>query len=178
MTDLRSFLILLAAVALAGAPRTALAQQDAANIGTRLMSEAAVKAAVDMIRAAEPQTIENQVRLCEVEAPPFKEAKRAEVYARMFREAGLQNVRIDKEGNVLGDRPGLQPRPRLVFTAHLDTVFPEGTDVRVKREGTMLRGPGIGDDCRGLAVLLAVVHAMNQAKVQTQGSDHVRRHRR
>ena len=112
----------------------------------------------------------NQVRLCEVEAPPFKEAKRAEVYARMFREAGLQNVRIDTEGNVLGDRPGAQPRPRLVFTAHLDTVFPEGTDVRVKREGTMLRGPGIGDDCRGLAVLLAVVQTMNQAKVQTQGS--------
>ena len=75
----------------------------------------------------------------------------------MFREAGLQNVRIDKEGNVLGDRPGVQPRPRLVFTAHLDTVFPEGTDVRVKRDGNMLRGPGIGDDCRGLAVLLAVV---------------------
>ena len=53
----------------------------------------------------------------------------------MFRELGLQNVRIDKEGNVLGDRPGAQPRPRLVFTAHLDTVFPEGTDVKVKREG-------------------------------------------
>ncbi len=158
-------------IALLGAPSaTAFAQQDAATLGAKLMNDVAVKAAVEMIRAAEPQTIENQVRLCEVEAPPFKEAKRAEVYARLFREAGLQNVRIDKEGNVLGDRPGLQPRPRLVFTAHLDTVFPEGTDVRVKREGTMLRGPGIGDDCRGLAVLLAVVQAMSQAKVQTQGS--------
>jgi acetylornithine deacetylase/succinyl-diaminopimelate desuccinylase-like protein len=151
-------------------PGVALAQQDAANIGAKLMNDAAVKAAIEMIRAAEPQTIENQIRICEVDAPPFKEAKRAEVYARMFREAGLQNVRIDKEGNVLGDRPGVQPRPRLVFTAHLDTVFPEGTDVRVKRDGAILRGPGIGDDCRGLAVLLAVVRAMNQAKLQTQGS--------
>ncbi len=134
-------------IALLGAPSaTAFAQQDAATLGAKLMNDVAVKAAVEMIRAAEPQTIENQVRLCEVEAPPFKEAKRAEIYARLFREAGLQNVRIDKEGNVLGDRPGLQPRPRLVFTAHHDTVFPEGTDVRVKREGTMLRGPGIGDD--------------------------------
>ena len=147
-----------------------LAQQDAQNIGARLIADSAIKAAVEAIRAAEPQTIEDQVRICEVEAPPFKEAKRAEVYARMFREAGLQNVRIDKEGNVLGDRPGAQPRPRLIFSAHLDTVFPEGTDVKVKREGTILRGPGIGDDCRGLAVLLAVIRAMNQAKIQTPGT--------
>lgn len=166
----RTLVSSLITAAIMGASGVAGAQQDAANIGARLMTEAAVKAAIEMIRAAEPQTIENQIRICEVEAPPFKEAKRAEVYARMFREAGLQNVRIDKEGNVLGDRPGLQPRPRLAFTAHLDTVFPEGTDVRVKREGAILRGPGIGDDCRGLAVLLAVVRAMNQAKVQTQGS--------
>ena len=148
----------------------ALAQQDAANIGAKLMADGAIKAAVEAIKVSEPQTIEDQIRLCEVEAPPFKEAKRAEVYAKMFRELGLQNVRIDKEGNVLGDRPGAQPRPRLVFTAHLDTVFPEGTDVKVKREGNILRGPGIGDDCRGLAVMLAVVRTMNQAKIQTPGS--------
>ena len=159
----------VALVLLAGVVTPAAAQQDAGNIGTKLMADAAVKAAVDAIKAAEPLTIEDQVRLCEIEAPPFKEQKRAEVYARMFREAGLQNVRIDKEGNVLGDRPGTQPRPRLVFSAHLDTVFPEGTDVKVKRDGNLLRGPGIGDDCRGLAVVLAVIRAMNQAKVQTAG---------
>ncbi len=155
-------------IALAAAP--AAAQQDAANLGATLLADASIKAAVDAIRAAEPQTIDDQVRLCEVEAPPFKETKRAEVYARLFRDAGLQNVRIDKEGNVLGDRPGAQPRPRLVFSAHLDTVFPEGTDVKVKREGTILRGPGIGDDCRGLAVVLAVIRAMNQAKIHTPGT--------
>ena len=148
----------------------AQAQQDAANIGARLMNDAAIKAAIEAIKASEAQTIEDQVRLCEIEAPPFKESKRAEVYAKMFRELGLQNVRIDKAGNVLGDRPGAQPRPRLVFTAHLDTVFPEGTDVKVKRDGNILRGPGIGDDCRGLAVLLAVVRTLNQAKIQTPGS--------
>ena len=160
---------LLLCLVLCGAS-PALAQQDAANIGAKLMADSAIKAAVDAIKASEAQTIEDQVRLCEVEAPPFKEAKRAEVYARMFREFGLQNVRIDKEGNVLGERPGAQPRPRLVFTAHLDTVFPEGTDVKVKREGAILKGPGIGDDCRGLAVLLAVVRTINQAKIQTPGS--------
>ena len=157
------WLTLLAATA-------AAAQQDAANLGMRLVADPAIKGAIEAIRVAEPQTIEDQIRICEVEAPPFKEAKRAELYARMFREAGLQNVRIDKEGNVLGDRPGTQPRPRVVFSAHLDTVFPEGTDVKVKRDGNILRGPGIGDDCRGLAVLLAVVRAMNQAKIQTPGT--------
>jgi len=162
--------VALVGFVLLAAPLTAHAQQDAANVGAKLMADPAIKAAVDAIKASEAQTIEHQIRLCEVEAPPFKESKRAEVYAKMFRELGLQNVRIDKEGNVLGERPGAQPRPHLVFTAHLDTVFPEGTDVKVKREGNILRGPGIGDDCRGLAVLLAVVRTMNQAKIQTPGS--------
>jgi acetylornithine deacetylase/succinyl-diaminopimelate desuccinylase-like protein len=146
------------------------ATSQPADIGMALLKEARIKAALDTIRAAEAQTIETQISLCEIEAPPFNEAKRAEAYARLFREAGLQNVRIDKAGNVLGDRPGTQPRPHLVFTAHLDTVFPEGTDVAVKREGSILRGPGIGDDCRGLAVLLAVVRTLNQHKIQTPGS--------
>jgi tripeptide aminopeptidase len=150
--------------------RPADAQQDAASLGGKLMQDAAIKAAVEGLRASEPQTLEDQVRLCEVEAPPFKEAKRAAMYAQMFKDIGLTNVRIDKEGNVLGEKRGAQPRPHLVFSAHLDTVFPEGTDVKVKREGTMLRAPGIGDDCRGLAVLLAVARAMVKANIPTPGT--------
>jgi acetylornithine deacetylase/succinyl-diaminopimelate desuccinylase-like protein len=146
------------------------AQQDAAQLGARLLQTAPLKAANDAIRAAEPQTIEDQIRLCEVEAPPFKEGKRAQLYAQMFKEAGLTNVRIDKEGNVLGEKRGTQPRPHLIFSAHLDTVFPEGTNVTVKREGMVLRGPGIGDDCRGLAVILAVARAMNKGNIQTPGT--------
>jgi tripeptide aminopeptidase len=148
----------------------ATAQQDAAQLGARLLQTGPVKAAVDLVRATEPQTIEDQIRLCEVEAPPFKEGKRAQLYAQMFKEAGLTNVRIDKEGNVLGEKRGLQPRPHLIFSAHLDTVFPEGTNVTVKREGSVLRGPGIGDDCRGLAVILAVARAMNKGNIQTPGT--------
>ena len=86
-----------------------------------------------------------------------------------FEQLGLTNVRVDKAGNVLGDRPGALPRPQLVVAAHLDTVFPEGTDVRVRRSGTVLSGPGVGDNCRGLAVLLAVARALNRASVQTDG---------
>ena len=160
----------IAVMALLVGAGVAGAQQDAAGVGARLLQDAAVKAAVEGLRADEPQTLEDQVRLCEVEAPPFKETKRAQFYAQMFKEIGLTNVRIDKEGNVLGEKRGTQPRPHLVFSAHLDTVFPEGTPVAVKREGTMLRAPGIGDDCRGLAVVLAVARAMVKANIQTPGT--------
>jgi len=147
----------------------AWAQQNPADLGARLLKEPAVRAAVEAARAGEAATIAEQIEICEVEAPPFKEQKRAELYARKFRELGLQNVRIDAEGNVLGERPGTAPRPHLVFSAHLDTVFPEGTDVTVKRDGARLAAPGIGDDCRGLTVVLAVVRALNAGKVQTPG---------
>jgi acetylornithine deacetylase/succinyl-diaminopimelate desuccinylase-like protein len=87
-----------------------------------------------------------------------------------FDALGLQDVRIDAVGNVVGRRPGRSARPHLLLTAHLDTVFPEGTDVRVARDGHLLRGPGIGDNCRGLAVLLAVIGALRDAGVSTPGS--------
>jgi acetylornithine deacetylase/succinyl-diaminopimelate desuccinylase-like protein len=137
---------------------------------SRLLQDAAVKAAVDAARANEAQTLADQERFCEVPAPPFMEAARAEVLRQAFQEVGLQNVRIDQVGNVLGDRPGRSARPRLVIAGHLDTVFPEGTDVTVTREGTVLKGPGIGDDCRGLALLVSIVRALNQARVQTEGT--------
>jgi acetylornithine deacetylase/succinyl-diaminopimelate desuccinylase-like protein len=89
---------------------------------------------------------------------------------RLFQELGLRDVRVDAAGNVIGDRPGRTPRPNLVFAAHLDTVFPEGTNVKVTRAGDLLKGPGIGDDCRGLAVLLAVIGALNEAHVETHGT--------
>jgi acetylornithine deacetylase/succinyl-diaminopimelate desuccinylase-like protein len=132
-----------------------------------LLRSPAVKAALDTARASEPQTIEQQIRFCETPAPPFKEANRAALLKRAFEEIGLQNVHVDRVGNVLGDRPGASVRPRLVVAAHLDTVFPEDTVVKVKREGSLLRGPGIGDNCRGLAVLVAAARALREADVQT-----------
>ena len=115
----RSALCLLVVLSFADA---AAAQQDAANVGARLMQDAAVKAAVEALRASEPQTIEDQIRLCEVEAPPFKEAKRAALYAQMFKEAGLTNVRIDKEGNVLGEKRGTQASARTLSSARISTL--------------------------------------------------------
>ena len=130
----------------------------------------AVQAGLAAARSTEARTIEDQIRFCEVPAPPFMEAARGEVLRRAFVELGLQRVRVDRVGNVLGDRPGAAARPHLVVAAHLDTVFPEGTDVKVRRDGTILHGPGIGDDCRGLAELVAIVRLMRDANVQTPGS--------
>ena len=107
------------------------------------------------------------VTLTEIPAPPFKEDRRAAAYLKMLRQHGLTNVERDAEGNVMGLRRGTGNGPLLAVAAHLDTVFPEGTDVNVKRDGTRLSAPGIGDNTRSLAVLLAIVRAMDAADVTT-----------
>jgi acetylornithine deacetylase/succinyl-diaminopimelate desuccinylase-like protein len=152
------------------APSPALAQEGAATIGETLVSQPAVQAALAAARRNEPQVLEEQVRLCEIAAPPFGEEKRGLAMKAVFETLGLKGVRVDEVGNVLGERPGRAPHPHTVFAAHLDTVFPEGTDVRVRREDAVLRGPGIGDDCRGLAVLIGVIRALDEGKVETPGT--------
>jgi acetylornithine deacetylase/succinyl-diaminopimelate desuccinylase-like protein len=134
------------------------------------MADAAVSRALALVPTLEPWVLEQQAAVCEVPAPPFAEQRRAEVYRQAMVDLGLQQVRIDAEGNVIGVRPGRAARPNTVISAHLDTVFPEGTDVTVSKVGTRLRGPGIGDDCRGLAVMLGIVRALQEAHVQTPGT--------
>jgi len=134
------------------------------------MQEPTIQAALDAAVRNEPHFIEEQIRVCEIPAPPFHEEARGKEVARLFQQLGLKDVRIDKAGNVIGVRPGASAHPNLLFQAHLDTVFPEGTDVKVKRDGDVLRAPGIGDDCRGLAMMIGVIRALNEAKVQTPGT--------
>src|ERR671914_494844 len=129
-----------------------------------------VRAALQMIRADNAWTLDQQVSLCEIPAPPFGEARRAAEYRRRLTALGLRNVRIDAEGNAIGERPGTGDRPTVVIAGHLDTVFPETTDVRTRRVGGRIHGPGIGDDCRGLAVVLAVARAFQRAGVRTTGT--------
>ena len=135
-----------------------------------LMQDPTIKAALAAAQRNEPHFIEEQIRICEIPAPPFKEEARGQELERLFKQIGLKDVRIDKAGNVIGVRPGAAAHPNLLFEAHLDTVFPEGTDVKVKRDGELLKAPGIGDDCRGLAMMLGVIQALNDAKVQTPGT--------
>ncbi len=144
--------------------------QSASPSPGELMKDPAVKAALDAVKANEAQVTEDQIRFCEIPAPAFKEDARGLELKRVFQQLGLQNVRVDKVGNVLGDYPGAAARPHFVLAAHLDTVFPEGTNVKVKREGAILRGPGIGDDCRGLAVMVEIIRELKKANVKTPGS--------
>jgi tripeptide aminopeptidase len=135
-----------------------------------LMREPAVHAALEAAKSMEPRTVAQQIRICEIAAPPFHEGARGEELKRFFTKLRLQNVHVDSVGNVIGTRPGRSEHPHVVFSAHLDTVFPQGTNVKVSREGTVLKGPGIGDDCRGLAVLLAIIQSLEEANVQTPGT--------
>ena len=129
-----------------------------------------VRAMLDTLRTSNAWTIGEQISICEIPAPPFKEQARAEEMRRRFATLGLRSVRLDGEGNVIAERPGIGGGPTVVISGHLDTVFPESTDVRVKRAGTRLTAPGISDDCRGLAVMLAVARSLDAARVQTRGT--------
>src|ERR1041385_7445051 len=152
------------AVSVAGLA-TGRAQQSPEPL-RRLLDAPSGKAALAAVKTEEPRTVRDQIRFCEIPAPEFKEQERGKELQRVFTEIGLADVRVDRAGNVLGSYAGAGPHPHLVIAAHLDTVFPEGTDVKVKQEGAVLRGPGIGDDCRGLAVLVAIAREIKRAGIR------------
>ena len=135
----------------------------------RISSAPEVKKGVEFIKADHMNAIAEQKQICEIPAPPFKEKVRAEDYLNRLTALGLKNVQMDKEGNVFGVRPGSGKGPRLLVAAHLDTVFAEGTDVKVKEREGKLYAPGIADNSRGLAVLLAIVRAFHASGIKTAG---------
>lgn len=167
--------LLALGVALVALPATAAppmaGKPDHTKTVAKLVASPAFKVAVAKLDADFDRTVADIVTLTEIPAPPFKEEARAKAYLEMLKAHGLQDVTMDAEGNVMGVRPGTATKgkgPFVVIAAHLDTVFPEGTDVKVKREGTKLMAPGIGDDTRSLATLLAYVRAMDAAKIKTK----------
>ena len=129
-----------------------------------------VREALDVLKTDNAWTLQQQIDLTQIPAPPFNESKRAAEYQRRLTELGLRNVHIDSAGNVIAERPGTGNGPTVVLAGHLDTVFPPGTNVTVHRDGTTLRAPGIGDDDRGLAVVLAVARAFQKSGVKTTGT--------
>jgi len=164
----RLFIILAALLPAAGLlPQPAVAQ--APDLEAILNSPKIVKA-LDDIKADDERTFAEQKRITEIAAPPFKEKVRAEFYQKRMQELGLKDASIDAEGNVIALRKGSGGgRPRLVVSAHLDTVFPEGTDVTVKEKDGAIVAPGIGDDSRGLAAMLSLIKAMNENQIGTVG---------
>ena len=127
-----------------------------------------VKKAMQAIIDLEPETRNDHMILTEIPAPPFKEEVRAKKFAEMLGATGVDSVWIDEVGNVLGRRTGSKGDKTVVIEAHLDTVFPEGTDVSIKQKGDTLYAPGVGDDTRGLAVVLAIAKAMDKVKLLTE----------
>jgi acetylornithine deacetylase/succinyl-diaminopimelate desuccinylase-like protein len=113
---------------------------------------------------------DEHIRICSIPATPFAERERAEYFAKRFQELGLSDVSIDEEGNCLGLFKGSSATPLIVVSAHLDTVFPPGTDFTVRREGHRLLAPGIADDGCGLIALIAIVQALRAAKIEPAGS--------
>ncbi len=152
-------------------PAWAAPKTDHAGTVRKLVGSPAFKKAAEKLDADFDRTIADVITLTEIPAPPFKEEARAKAYLEMLKAHGLSDVTMDAEGNVMGVRPGTATKgkgPFVVIAAHLDTVFPEGTDVKVRREGTKLMAPGIGDDTRSLATLLAYVRAMDAAGIKTR----------
>ena len=122
------------------------------------------------IKADDDRALAEQKRITEIPAPPYKEQVRAAVLSEAVSvELGFKDASIDTEGNVIALRKGSGGGPKLVVSAHLDTVFPEGTDVTVKEKDGVILAPGIGDDSRGLAALLSLIQAMNANDIKTVG---------
>ena len=136
------------------------------NTATNSFSAPAVLAAIEWIRSHDAQTLAFQAEVTEIPAPPFCEDIRGDWIAERFNRLGLREVHRDDVGNVLGWLSGSGTQA-LVVSAHLDTVFPPETDVTVTREGTLLQGPGISDDGRGLAALLALAGAFQATGLTT-----------
>lgn len=135
----------------------------------RIAQRPDVVRAFRFIEQQKPIARQQLIMLTEIPAPPFAEERRAAAYAELLREAGADSVYMDEIGNVIAVRRGTAGGATLVLSGHLDTVFPEGTDVTVREHGDTLYAPGIGDDTQGLVVVLNVLRAMVEADIRTEG---------
>ena len=165
-----SHIAVLAVAALALSTSPAAAQTADPEISSQIRAVAATPAVQEAFRrveALDPWGMERLVELTQIPAPPFAEGPRGVRYAQLLREAGADSVWTDEVGNVLALRKGRRGERRVVLGGHMDTVFPEGTDVTVRQVGDTLFAPGIGDDTRGLVVVLTTLRAMEEAGVET-----------
>jgi acetylornithine deacetylase/succinyl-diaminopimelate desuccinylase-like protein len=135
--------------------------------GSRLPDNARVRAALDWFTPNISWVNDRQARITEIPAPPFQEARRAAAVKELLAETGLP-VKIDHAGNVIGELHGANEKEVVVIAAHLDTVFPPGTDVKVRRDGSRMIAPGISDNGSGVAALLALARAVQFAHLKPQ----------
>jgi len=171
----QSLFVAALALPLSWSAEPAAAQAASAGSAVEAASEAIlangkVIKALEDIKADDEAALAEQKRITEIPAPPYKENRRAEYVLKRFVELGFKEASVDAEGNVIALRKGSGGgRPKLVVSAHLDTVFPEGTDVTVKEKDGVILAPGIGDDSRGLAALLSLIKSLNANAITTVG---------
>jgi len=134
----------------------------------RIKSHKKVKKALAYVETVVDRAEKELIEITEIPAPPFKETARGYRFAEMLREAGLTDVTIDEVGNVIGRRKGTSGKRAIAYSGHLDTVFPEGTDVTVKYKDGKMHAPGIGDNSRGLITVLDVLRGIQHAKINTE----------
>lgn len=155
---------------LASTPAAVDAQDAAPDYSEQMRSLLAnpeVSRAFELAEEHDPWALELLIELTEIPAPPFMEDERGARFAELLTELGADSVWTDEEGNVIGLRRGTVGERTIGFGGHLDTVFPEGTDVTVRQVGDTLFAPGVGDDTRGLVVVLSVLRALEEAEVET-----------
>src|SRR3954453_22439651 len=145
-----------------GSPQTSVFQPA-------LLDRPDVKKAIQSVDDRGTALVDEWIRLVEVPAPSKKEQARAAYIRGEMEKLGLAEIRTDDISNVSGVRKGTGGGPTVVFAAHMDTVFPEGTELTVKRDGDVLRAPGIGDDTSNLMATLEMFRALNRGGVQTKG---------
>jgi acetylornithine deacetylase/succinyl-diaminopimelate desuccinylase-like protein len=133
-----------------------------------LQNDPRIARVLEILRSGANAITEEQVRITEIPAPPFQESARAAYMKKILAASGLR-VESDEAGNVIGEWPGASTDV-VMLTAHMDTVFPAGTEVRVKREGGRLLAPGISDNGTGLAALVALSRAFHEAKIKTNST--------
>lgn len=131
-----------------------------------LVADARVQDALAFIERDRQNIIETQIALTRIPAPSFHEEKKAARLAELFRAEGLENVHIDEAGNCLGLYPGSGEGPAVLVEAHMDTVFPLGTELNPERENGWIYCPGITDNTSGCAALLGILRAMKQAGIR------------
>ena len=161
-------IIMLLSFAMSGQEEYSLNDQFREEI-IQLSAHHRIKAAMDKVVNYEDMTVSNHITLTETEAPPFKEAKRAKLFKDMLEKTGaFDSLWVDAVGNVLALRKGTEGQRIVCLDAHLDTVFPEGTDVKVRLRNDTLYAPGIGDDTRGLAILVTVSKTLKEMLIRTR----------
>jgi tripeptide aminopeptidase len=138
------------------------AQAQRSDSGARLADAPEVRLALDWFAGHQAWIDQQQAALTEIPAPSFQEGKRAAAIKALLSSCGLA-MRTDSAGNVIGELPGELEKELVVVSAHLDTVFPPETRVKVQREGARLLAPGISDNGTGLAALVAIACSMHQA---------------